>query len=190
MKVCTLTQRFFPLLIFPPDSKGADSPHSIMSRIDYTNPHEKAEQVLELLISTVSVQSYHAKFAAALPLTRICLLLLGDKPSSFVATQILTLIGVSIMISSSFSRKFELISGWSVLKTVLPYCWDPSVNQIAFDILLGRFPHLKQPTSRDPHTIVCPNIVPAILSAMQTGLVSVANNCHISDSPEGRFIPL
>lgn len=140
-----------------------------------------------MLVSTVSTQSYHAKFAAALPLTRICLLLLGDKPSSVVATQILTLIGISITISTSFSRKFELISGWSVLKTILPYCWDPSVNEAAFDIMLGRFPHIKKSTSQEQKTIVCPNIMPAILSAMQTGLTSVANNCQISDAPEGLF---
>ncbi|KAG5645386.1 hypothetical protein DXG03_006339 [Asterophora parasitica] len=162
------------------DPKGASSPHSIISRIDYISTQEKAEQVLEMMISTISVQSYHAKFAAALPLTRICLLLLGDRPSSFVATQILTLIGVSNTISPSFSRKFELISGWNVLKTVLPYCWDPSVNQIVFDILLGRFEHIKQLTAV-PNTVVCPNIVPAILSVLQTGLVSVANNCSLPD---------
>ncbi|GLB40924.1 putative WD40 repeats [Lyophyllum shimeji] len=166
------------------ESKGASSPHSIISRIDYTNPHEKAEQVLELLISTISIPSFHAKFAAALPLTRICLLLLGDRPSSAVATQILTLIGVSNTISPSFSRKFELISGWSVLKTVLPYCWDARVSQAAFDVLLGRFNHVKKSPGQNPNTVVCPNIVPAILSAMQTGLVAVANNCHVSDVSE------
>ncbi|KAF9466003.1 hypothetical protein BDZ94DRAFT_1252774 [Collybia nuda] len=165
-------------------SRGGDSPHSIISRIDYASSQEKAEQVLEMLVSTVSTQSYHTKFAAALPLTRICLLLLGDRPSSVVATQILTLIGISITISPSFSRKFELISGWSVLKTVLPYCWDPSVNEAAFDIMLGRFPHIKNLTPQESNTVVCAHIVPAILSAMQTGLSSVASNCEISDAQD------
>ncbi|KAF5370942.1 hypothetical protein D9615_009793 [Tricholomella constricta] len=172
------------------DSKGASSPHSIISRIDYTNPQEKAEPVLDMLISTLSIPSYHAKFAAALPLTRICLLLLGDRPSPAVATQILTLIGVSNTISSSFSRKFELISGWNVLKTVIPYCWDPRVNQTAFDILLGRFNHIKKSPVQTLNTVVCPNIVPAILSVLQTGLISVANNCSVSDeidSSSGQF---
>ncbi|KAG6865428.1 hypothetical protein C0991_002666 [Blastosporella zonata] len=146
---------------------------------------DTAEQVLEILISTISIQSFHTQFAAALPLTRICLLLLGDRPTPAIATQILTLIGVSNAISSSFSRKFELISGWSVLKTVLPYCWDPRVNQTAFDILLGRFNHIKKSPVQTPTTVVCANIVPAILSALQIGLVAVANNCHVSDGPEG-----
>ncbi|KAG6816009.1 hypothetical protein H0H87_009501 [Tephrocybe sp. NHM501043] len=167
------------------DPRGASSPHSIISRIDYTNPQEKAEQVLEILISTISIPSFHSQFAAALPLTRVCLLLLGDRPTPAIATQILTLIGVSNTISSSFSRKFELISGWSVLKILLPYCWDPRVNQTSFDILLGRFNHIKKSPVQTPNTVVCPNIVPTILSAFQTGLVSVANNCHISDGPNG-----
>ncbi|KAF9062084.1 hypothetical protein BDP27DRAFT_1428288 [Rhodocollybia butyracea] len=37
-----------------------------------------------------------------------------------------------------FLRKFELISGWNVLKTVLPGCWSSNVNELAFDVLLGR----------------------------------------------------
>ncbi|KAG6916308.1 hypothetical protein DXG01_007465 [Tephrocybe rancida] len=151
---------------------------------DYTNPQEKAEQVLEILISTISIQSFHAQFATALPLTRICLLLLSDRPTPAIATQVLTLIGVSNTISPSFSRKFELISGWSVLKTVLPYCWDPRVNQTSFDILLGRFNHIKKSPLQTPNTVVCPNMVPAILSALQTGLVSVANNCHVADDSD------
>ncbi|KAG6831011.1 hypothetical protein H0H92_013198 [Tricholoma furcatifolium] len=164
------------------DSKGATSPHSVISRIDYSNSQEKAEQVLGILISTISMPSYHSQFAAALPLTRICLLLLGDRPTPSIATQILTLIGVSNTISSSFARKFELISGWSVLKTVLPYCWDPRVDQTCFDILLGRFNHIKKSPAQMPNTVVCPSIFPAILSALQSGLVSVADACQHSDT--------
>lgn len=168
------------------DSGGTISPRSLVSGIDYINPCEKAEQILELLVSTASVPSYHAKLAAALPLPRICLLLLGERPSSVVAAQILTLIGTSITISSSFIRKFELISGWSVLKTVLPFCWDPTVNQTAFDVLLGRISLLKNTSHQDSQTVVCPQIVPAILAAVHTGLITVATNCWISDAPEGR----
>lgn len=162
------------------DPKGVSSPYSPISRIDYTHPQEKAEQVLEILVSTVSIPSYHIQIAAALPLTRICLLLLGDRPTSSVATQILALIGVSNTISPSFNRRFELISGWSVLKAILPHCWDPRVNQSSFDILLGRFDHIKKLPSHAPNTVVCPNIFPVILSALQTGLVSIADNCHVS----------
>ncbi|KAG6836952.1 hypothetical protein H0H93_000593 [Arthromyces matolae] len=77
-------------------SKGTSSPLSPISRIDATDPQEKAEQVLEILISTVSIQSFHLQFASALPLTRICLLLLGDRPSPSIASQILTLIGTGL----------------------------------------------------------------------------------------------
>ncbi|KAG6889353.1 hypothetical protein C0992_005581 [Termitomyces sp. T32_za158] len=164
------------------DPKGVSSPYSPISRIDYMHPQEKAEQVLEILISTISIQSYHTQFAASLPLIRICLLLLDDRPTSSVATQILTLIGVSNTISPSFSRRFELFKGWSVLQTILPYCWDPRVNQASFDILLGRFNHVKKSPSHPPNTVVCPNIFPVILSALQNGLVSVANNCYVSDN--------
>ncbi|KAG6877946.1 hypothetical protein C0993_001804 [Termitomyces sp. T159_Od127] len=163
------------------DPKGVSSPHSPISRIDFKHPQEKAEQVLEILVSTISIQSYHSQFAAALPLTRICLLLLGDRPTSSVASQILALIGVSNTISSSFSRRFELVGGWSVLQTILPYCWDHRVNQSSFDILLGRFNHIKTSPGYSPNAVVCPKIFPVILSALQIGLVSVASNCLVSD---------
>jgi hypothetical protein len=87
------------------------SPHSIISRFEFKNPREKAEQILELFISTLAIPTHHVKFVAALPLIRICLLLLGDRPSPLVATQLLRLIGISIDTSSSFSRKFELVGG-------------------------------------------------------------------------------
>lgn len=169
------------------DPKEVGSPLSPISRIAYANHQERAEQVLEILISTVSIQSYHAQFAAALPLTRICLLLLGDRPTS-VATQILALIGVSNTISPSFSRRFELFCGWGVLESIIPYCWDPRVKQSSFDILLGRFDHIKKSPGHPPNTVVCPNIFPVILSALQTGLVLVANNCDVSDSVDGMSI--
>jgi hypothetical protein len=160
---------------------GSVSPRSIVSPIDDTNPHAKAEQVLELLVSTLSTKSYHVKFAAALPLTRILLLLLGDRPSPIVASHILSLIGISNSFSSSFTRKFELISGWSVLKAVLPYCWDSSVSRASVDILLGRCSYVQNSNVQDSNIVVCPNIVPAIISAMHTGVIAVANNCQISD---------
>ena len=161
------------------------SPHTIISPIDATSSHAKAEQILELLVSTLSSKSYHVKFAAALPLTRILLLLLGDRPSSVVATHVLSLINISVNLSSSFIRKFELISGWSVLKTVLPYCWDASVSRASIDILLGRCIYIQSSNSHDSKTVVCPNIVPAIISAMHSGLNVVANNCQVSEAAEG-----
>jgi len=111
----------------PETSSGDRSPHSNISRFELKNPREKAEQVLLMLTDILLLRPYYLKFISALPMARICLLL-GDRPSSFVATQILNLVGLSIQMSSSFNRKFELISGWLVLKTVLPSVWDPQIN--------------------------------------------------------------
>lgn len=165
-------------------------------------PREKAEHVLALLVQIIGAQPYYTKFTTALPMTRILLLLLGDRPSSHVAAQILNMISISIRVSNSFSRKFELVSGWSVLKTVLPNVWDPAVNKAAFDLLLGRIntgpsaegSQATTPTSAtrreekdrtNSTTVSCTHILPTIISALRTGLISVANNCHISDDSEG-----
>ena len=99
------------------------------------------------------------KFAAAVPFTRICLLLLGDRPSPSVATEVLKLVRTSIDSSQTFVRKFELVSGWVILKNVLPYAWSTDVHQVAFDILLDH--------KGDDKTIVrCPNIISAIIASL------------------------
>ncbi len=119
------------------------------------------------------------KFTAALPLTRICLLLLGDRPSPLVATLVLRMISTALGISTSFSRKFELVSGWNVLKLVLPYGWGTTVQDAAFDVLLGR--------SRDKReivpTVVCPHIVPAIFASLKMCL----DSSRVSDDPLSAF---
>lgn len=155
-----------------------------MSHLDYKYPREKAEQVLESLVSMLSSPTYYTKFTAALPLTRICLLLLGVRPTPVVASLVLLLIGISLGSSSSFSRKFELVSGWSVLKTVLPGAWDPSVHEAAFDILLGRVASYKNVVGPASNTVVCPYIMPPILCALQRGLEVVANQSSMSDNAE------
>lgn len=153
----------------------------MISRIDHDHAREKAEQILELFISILSSSSdCYTKFAAALPLTRICLLLLGDRPSPIVATQVLKLIDVSLNTSRSFSRKFELVSGWSVLKTVLPYAWNTSVHAAAFRVLLGS----SDVQSTDVPTIACPNIMPAILAALNKVLSSVVHQVPSVNSVE------
>ncbi|TBU31477.1 beach-domain-containing protein [Dichomitus squalens] len=147
---------------------GTSSPRSVISRIDHLNAQYKAEQVFRMLVSTLDNPAMFNQFTAALPLTRICLLLLGDRPSSLTATLVLRMISTALSISISFSRKFELISGWNVLKLVLPYGWDASVQDAAFDVLLGR--------SRDKKeiipTVICPYIVPAIFSSLKMCLDS------------------
>ncbi|KAI0646236.1 beach-domain-containing protein [Trametes meyenii] len=155
------------------DSSGSSSPRSIMSRIDHVNAQYKAEQVFKLLASVLDKPAMFNKFTAALPLTRICLLLLGDRPSSLTATLVLRMISTALGMSTSFNRKFELVSGWNVLKLVLPYGWDAQVQDAAFDVLLGR--------SRDKREIVpavvCPYIVPAIFASLKMAL----DNSRISD---------
>ncbi|KAI0049337.1 beach-domain-containing protein [Auriscalpium vulgare] len=150
------------------------SPKSAISRIDYVNSREKAEQVLQMLVSILSNSaSCYNRFSAALPLTRILILLLGDRPTPFVAAQILRLILVSLTVSRSFSRKFELVSGWTILKSVLPYSWDAGVHDVTFQILLGR--SLGAEPDNGPPVVSCPNILPAILATLNRALVAVAH---------------
>ncbi|PIL27451.1 hypothetical protein GSI_10600 [Ganoderma sinense ZZ0214-1] len=147
---------------------GTSSPRSIISRIDNLNAQYKAEQVFKMLVSILDNPVMFNKFTAALPLTRICLLLLGDHPSPLVATLVLRMISTALGISTSFNRKFELVSGWNVLKLMLPYGWDRSVQDAAFDILLGRSRDKKEIVP----TVVCPYIVPTIFSSLRMALDS------------------
>lgn len=114
----------------------------------------------------------YAKLAAALPLARVLLLLLSDHPSPFVAGSVLRLLAICLNAASSFSRKFELVSGWSVLKMVLPKTWDPTVHEAVFDVLLGRGATNRQ--EKGTPAVACPQICPAILSSLRRGLENVA----------------
>ncbi|KAJ7615896.1 beach-domain-containing protein [Roridomyces roridus] len=176
------------LLELPEDeSAPAPSPQSLLSRIDYKDPREKAEHVLEALISLLGIPALYNKFVTVLPLTRIIILLLGDRPSPTIANQILILISLSIKMSPAFARKFELISGWNVLKTVLPSAWDPTVNEAAMDILVGEKNKSPEPNGHAASAgvpIACPYIVPTIFSALQAGLVAVARNCDVVDDSD------
>jgi len=85
---------------------------------------------------------------------------------------------------------------------ILPAVWDPEVNHTAFDLLLGRAnvsisvggsraPTPTSATRREEKersmstTVSCMHILPTILSTLQTGLIAVANNCHVSENDEG-----
>lgn len=115
----------------------------------------------------------YTKIATALPVSRVILLLLGDRPTPFVASTILRFIAICLAGSGSFSRKFELVSGWSVLRMILPKSWDPSVHEWAFNILLGRSPS-HTPNEKPASTVVsCPQITAVILSALRRGLENV-----------------
>ncbi|KAF8652783.1 hypothetical protein AX16_004175 [Volvariella volvacea WC 439] len=222
--ISTTSSRFFDFLRLPPSRQNSLSlPPPAPDSALHQRRRERAEQILEILVSILSVPSYYNKFVAALPLTRICLLLLGEKPTSVIATQILLLIGISMTMGSggsvsgassnagasslsaaaagvvagqlntltsyatgyavysSFGRKFELVGGWSYLRMVLKECWDPSVNEAALDVLLGRTriqglgqeQGAKQAQSKDG---LCTYMVPVILTALQYGLGVVAGN--------------
>jgi len=154
---------------------------SSASKLDKTNRREKAEQVLEALVHILATPSLLTKFVAALPLSRVLLLLLGEHPSPVVAAQILILLGLILNASASFNRKFELVSGWMVLRTVLPAAWDPSVHVAAFDLLLGRvYVAGKSPTS-GPTNIICPYILPTILASLHYGLERVVTRARLPD---------
>lgn len=162
---------------------GATSPYSVTSRFEVRQPQEKAENVLSVLVHILSHQHLYAKFIAALPMTRIILLLLGDRPSPTVALQILRLVNICMKYTSTFSRKFELISGWSVMKTIIPSAWSYEVNEKAFDILLGRFDGLQD--AEDRSTVVCPGIVPTILASLQYCLGIVSGKAGLSQAEAG-----
>jgi len=173
--VCVLNHRL--------DTTQVPSPRSVISRIDHDHTREKAERVLEMLVSILSdSRECFMRFAAALPLTRICLLLIGHRSSSTVATEILKLLDISLNTSRSFSRKFELVSGWTILKSVLPYAWDSNVHAVAFRILLGGQGSRAQSPGGVP-VVVCPNIMPAILASLNKELQTIA--CSIAFRPGG-----
>ncbi|CAL1710979.1 unnamed protein product [Somion occarium] len=154
---------------------GTASPGSMISHI---SPHaisqRKASQVLAMLVLVLySSPSHYTKLTTYLPLPRIYLLLLGTHPTPFDASRVLRLIQLSLSSTSSFGRKFELVSGWSVLRIVLPDAWDEEVRIACFDLLFGRqwAEVTKGKGTEDESTIVaCPNIVPAIFSALQVRL--------------------
>lgn len=117
----------------------------------------------------------YTRFSIALPVTRVYLLLLGDSPSSFVAKQVLDLIAISLNRSKSFNRKFELVSGWTILKTVLPHVWDADIHSAVFGILLDQ-------TQDQGPVVTCSYILPAILNSLTGMLVAVP-----PDSPTQSF---
>ena len=162
---------------------------SMSSRIDYKDRRWKAELVFDALVEIISDPQCYTQFTSALPITRICLLLLGERPTPRTATNVLRMISLSLKKSITFIRKFELISGWSVLKMVLPVAWDAEVADAAFDVALGRDWRVQDAKAKAEQQVVCPNIVPAILSALQTGLVNMAGGAQLSpDNSEGATI--
>ncbi|KAF8344869.1 hypothetical protein F5887DRAFT_1061981 [Amanita rubescens] len=170
------------------DAPQADSPQSIVARMDFNDVRGKAEQVLVAFTSLLLIPKYHSKFTSVLPLTRICLLLLGETPTATIAEQIINLIGISIGLSSSFIRKFELVSGWSALKAVVPASWDAKVHKAAFGVLTGQLAGSvrsgQEETLDGNDDKWCTHIVPTILASLQTGLGPVAERCQLTYDPQ------
>lgn len=151
---------------------------SAVSRFNVNEAQLKAEQVLQMFVSVMQDPAAFNKLAAALPLTRIYLLLLSERPSPLVATQVLRLIEVALRASSSFIRKFELVSGWNALKVVLPVAWSPSVQAAVFDILMGG-------SSQSNELVVqCPQILPTIFACLHQ---IVGGTASFDDETRGQF---
>lgn len=147
---------------------AAMSPRSVLSRLDKSHTREKAEGVLEAFVSILSNPSHLSRFSAALPLTRVLLLLLGETPNATVAVQILTLIGLAIKASASFARKFELVSGWTALRLTLPPTWNREVQETSFAVLFGC---IGQKAFKGQNlTVTCPHVLPAVLTALDHSL--------------------
>jgi hypothetical protein len=151
------------------------SPKSVLSHFDRDHARERAEQLFEVFVSIMSGSTdCYTRFSVTLPPTRIYLLLLGDNPSSFVAKQVLDLITISLNKSKSFIRKFELVSGWTILKTILPQAWDGNIHSAAFGILMEQ-------TQDQGAVVACPHILPAILSSLTRMLVEAAQDSPPQD---------
>jgi len=202
---------------------GATTPQSAASHFSFSvsfknlavaSPRANAEKILELLVHILSetlpdtpqhdnqAAHYH-KFTSSLPINRILLLLLGERPTSHSAALILRLIGVGVARSPSFTRKFELVSGWNTLKAVLPSAtvWDAEVDRVAWNLLLGnveaatisRTPtptgaNAKRQNQQSDTEVSCPHILPTILCALRTGLATVADRSGITDDDESGFM--
>jgi hypothetical protein len=201
---------------------GATTPQSATSHFSFTisfknlvatSPCANAAKILELLVQILSDNipdtTHHAnqvsqyqKFTSSLPMNRILLLLLGERPTPHSAALILRLIGMAVARSPSFTRKFELVSGWNILKVVLSRTsvWNSEVDEAAWDLLLGNTgaattSEISSPTSAHARKekqrqdqksteVSCPQILPTIFSALKTGLVVVADRSTISDDDE------
>ncbi|KIJ16201.1 hypothetical protein PAXINDRAFT_76049 [Paxillus involutus ATCC 200175] len=150
-----------------------------------SNSHEKARQVLDAVISLLRIPAMYAKFAEVLPVARVTLLWLGADPSPGIACQVLSIIGIGFATSSSFAKKFELASGWTLLRKVLPPIWDEDVYEAARDLLL-------QPTQEGTHSRVtsksvrCPQMLPVILAALRQGMLASSDK-HIQ-GPSKRVV--
>lgn len=121
-----------------------------------------------MFVALLQSQPAFATFATSLPYTTVCLLLLGDRPSPSIAAEVLHLVELGMRYIPSFVRKFELASGWSTLKNVLPYAWAPIVQKIVFQVMVGY-------AAPEGHTVLaCPQMIPIIFTVLQSELIALA----------------
>ncbi|KIK43894.1 hypothetical protein CY34DRAFT_788831 [Suillus luteus UH-Slu-Lm8-n1] len=160
-------------------SSSSSSPRSTTSRGDLlrSSTRDKAEQVLEALVSMMRIPSLHSKLAGTLPMPRICLLLLGSHPSARTACQVLGMLGLSLKASLSSGKDLELANGWGILKTVLPGVWDRSVHDAALDILPGR------PGDRSSDDSGSPQMLSVFLFVLYQGLSIGDNLTQLDEAP-------
>ncbi|CAE6467269.1 unnamed protein product [Rhizoctonia solani] len=130
---------------------------------------QRAEFVLDAVVTILHSPPHLQRFCAALPASRILLLLLGERPTPVVAAHMLMLLGLMMNNSPSFGRKFELAHGWTVIRCVVPGAWDPSVHVAAFDLLFGRVGGNPTSTTAEGQ-VVNPVMFSTILTALQRGL--------------------
>ncbi|CAE6451233.1 unnamed protein product [Rhizoctonia solani] len=153
---------------------GALTPISTVSSLppqtDKSVTTQRAELVLDALLTILHSPLHLQRFCAALPASRILLLLLGEHPTPVVAAHLLTLLGLMMNTSPSFGRKFELAHGWTVIRCVVPGAWDPSVHVAAFDLLFGRVGGNGPATATGEGQVVNPVVFSTILTALQRGL--------------------
>jgi hypothetical protein len=142
---------------------------SLPPQTDKSVTTQRAELVLDAMITILHSPPHLQRFCAALPASRILLLLLGERPTPVVAAHMLTLLGLMMNNSPSFGRKFELAHGWTVVKCVVPGAWDPSVHVTAFDLLFGRVGG-NTASAHGEGQVVNPVMFSTILTALQRGL--------------------
>ncbi|KAI6008605.1 hypothetical protein EDC04DRAFT_2871453 [Pisolithus marmoratus] len=151
-------------------TEPSDLPSPRSSIFLSVNKPERARQLLDAVISLLRIPSMYARFSESVPLARVVLLWVNEEPSPSIACQVLSVIGIGLIHSSSFGKRLELLSGWNLLRKRLPSVWNEELHRAAVDLLL-RPAADAAPSKNTPQSIRCPQIVPVILVALRYGLL-------------------
>ncbi|KIK26284.1 hypothetical protein PISMIDRAFT_271223 [Pisolithus microcarpus 441] len=139
--------------------------------------HERVKQLLDAVISLLRIPSMYARVSESVPLTRVVLLWVTEDLSPSVACQVLSVIGIGLIFSSSFGKKFELLSGWGLLRKRLPPVWNEELHRAAVELLLQPAAGAS-PSKNASQSIRCPQILPVILVALRCGLLVCCDEHH------------